>query len=291
MATPRVLLLGGHGKVSMFMTPLMLARSWHVTSIIRNPDHTAEIQAAAKDQPGKLDVLVRSLDDVKSEQQAQAILKETNPSWVIWAAGTSLHHLSLHSPSSRICSHCRSAGAGGKGGAERTFAVDRDAAIAFITAAARTPSVTKFLMVSYIGSRRARAPWWTEADWDATLAVNNGVLANYHKAKVEADECLAALTAQRGAGFQGICLRPGTLKDEPATGKVSLGKISARGVIPREKVAEVAVRLLEREDAGGWIDLLKGDEEIGAAVERVVEDKVDCIEGEDVEGMKQKYSL
>ena len=90
MTAPRVLLLGGHGKVSLFMTPLMLARSWHVTSVVRNPDHEAEIQSTAKSQPGKLDVLVRSLDELTTEQHAQAVLDETKPNWVVWSAGASL---------------------------------------------------------------------------------------------------------------------------------------------------------------------------------------------------------
>ena len=71
------------------MTPLMLARSWQVTSIVRNQDHVSEIEALGTGQPGNLDVLVRSLDDVKTEQHASTILDETKPSWVVWSAGAS----------------------------------------------------------------------------------------------------------------------------------------------------------------------------------------------------------
>jgi len=38
----------------------------------------------------------------------------------------------------------------------------------------------------------------------------------------------------------------------------------------------------------GWLDLLKGDEEIDTAVNRVVKDKVDCVEGEDLERIYQQ---
>ena len=83
----RVLLLGGHGKVALHMTPLLLSRSWHVTSVVRNPDHVEEIKSRARGQPGKLDVLVESLEDVKSESQAKAILEQARPGCVIWSAG------------------------------------------------------------------------------------------------------------------------------------------------------------------------------------------------------------
>ena len=51
---------------------------------------------------------------------------------------------------------------------------------------------------------------------------------------MEADEHLAALAHKRNRedpAFQAIDLRPGTLTDEAATGKVKLGKTSARGQV------------------------------------------------------------
>ncbi len=96
MAAPRILLLGGHGKVSLLMTPKLLSRSWNVTSVIRNPDQKSDILEASKDGPGKIDVLVESLEDVKSDAQAKTILDKTKAEWVIWSAGTSI------SPQSRL---------------------------------------------------------------------------------------------------------------------------------------------------------------------------------------------
>ena len=84
---PKVLLLGGHGRVSLLMIPLFLSRSWHVTSVIRNPEHIQEIESKGAGQPGKLEVLVDSLDDVKSEQQAQSLLDKAKPDWIVWSAG------------------------------------------------------------------------------------------------------------------------------------------------------------------------------------------------------------
>jgi hypothetical protein len=83
----RVLLLGGHGKVSLLMTPLLVSRSWHLTSVIRNPDQKPAILDAGKNGPGKVDVLIASLEDVKSEADAQKILDQAKPEYVIWSAG------------------------------------------------------------------------------------------------------------------------------------------------------------------------------------------------------------
>lgn len=82
-----VLLLGGHGKVALHLTPLLLARAWNVTSVIRNPDHEPEIRALGKGQKGSLDVLLSSLDDVKTEADAKGIIDRVQPDYVVWSAG------------------------------------------------------------------------------------------------------------------------------------------------------------------------------------------------------------
>jgi hypothetical protein len=45
-------------------------------------------------------------------------------------------------------------------------------------------------------------------------------------------------------------------------------------------VADIAARLLARDDTRGWIDMLAGDEAMDDAIERVVRDKIDCMDGE-----------
>ncbi|KAL8779800.1 MAG: hypothetical protein Q9213_006758 [Squamulea squamosa] len=265
MASKRVLLLGGHGKVSLLLTPQLVARSWHVTSVIRDPTQKEDILSTVKGDASKVDVLVSSLEDVKSKTDAQQVIDKSKPDYVVWSAG-----------------------AGGKGAPSRAQAVDRDSCIHFIRAAVATPSVAKFLLVSYPGSRRNKAPWWTDEDWKGTQEVNSGVLKNYYPAKLASDECLTATATQR-KDFQAIVLRPGYLTDEAATGKVSLGKIKARGKVTRGDVAATAVQLLDSE-ARGWLDLLEGEEAIVDAVERVIKDRVDCVEGEDVERMIQEYN-
>ncbi|KAF2218782.1 hypothetical protein BDZ85DRAFT_307141 [Elsinoe ampelina] len=270
VAPQKVLLLGGHGKIALKLTPLLLKRSWDVTSVIRNPDHESEILALTKGQPGKLSVLVESLDDVKTSADADKVLNKVDPTIVVWSAG-----------------------AGGKGGPPRTYSIDRDAAKSYITASLSRPSVHKFLMISYIASRRTPAPWWDAADMAAAEKVNKEILPHYFAAKVEADEHLLVETERRRrkgvdgkgegkGGFQMINLRPGTLTDGEATGKVKLGKTGSRGEVSRGDVAVVADEMLGRGDVRGWFDLLAGKEGVGEAVERVVREGWDGVEGEDL---------
>lgn len=88
---PRILLLGGAGKIAMHLTKLLLARgsSYHITSVIRNgnPAQTEHIMAAAKGKPGICDVWVRSLEDVTKEKQAAEMIEESGAEWVVWCAG------------------------------------------------------------------------------------------------------------------------------------------------------------------------------------------------------------
>jgi hypothetical protein len=174
-------------------------------------------------------------------------------------------------------------GAGGKYGTEGTFRIDRDAAIHFINAAASRPSITRFLLVSYSGSRRKAAPWWSAAEWeDYHKSINLGALATYYQAKLAADEVLYAV-AKQSQTLVGIDLRPGTLTDEPK-GKVTLGKTkNVRGSVPRDTVAHVADALLAADGVkSGWLDLLQGDDDIDEAVSAVIREGVDAAEGEDI---------
>ena len=179
-----------------------------------------------------------------------------------------------------------------------TYAVDRDAAIAFTRASIASPSIKKFLTVSYLSSRHGRAPWWTDEDWAAAQKVNSEILPHYFKAKVAADEVLTVLSKDRLAKeekegvevkdrFCGVSLRPGTLTEEPA-GKVGLGRVGARGKTSRATVAETVVRVLEAEGVRGWVDVVDGEEGVGEAVERYVREGLDAVEGEDLEEMRKR---
>ena len=181
----------------------------------------------------------------------------------------------------RVLTSCDT-GAGGIGGPERTNAIDRDACIYFIRASVATPSITKFLLVSALSSRRGRAPWWDGDSWSLVEKMNTQFLKHYYTAKLDADLELVKLGDERFGkdGFSWISLRPGGLGDDPEQGRVALGKTKVRGFVSRGDVAEVIAKLLEKDGVRGWIDLLNGEEEIGAAVERVVKDRVDTREGD-----------
>ncbi|KAK2808551.1 hypothetical protein FQN50_004583 [Emmonsiellopsis sp. PD_5] len=283
---PRVLLLGGHGKIALLLTPLLLARGWHVTSVFRNPDHSADILKRAKNKPGKLEPLVSSLDDITSVDAAKALVDKARPDYVVWAAG-----------------------AGGKGAPHRTYAIDRDAAKHFISATFLDPHIKKFLLLSHLGSRRLPAPWMPAAKWEQYDHINRDVIPDYYQAKLDADEYFTYMALRRtrmdeergvgvggGERFQGILLRPGLLADSPATGRVELGKTGletgdGREVddVSREDVAIVADLLLSRGDTRGWLDLLGGEEESEKAVERVVREGVNAVDGEDVERMCARF--
>ena len=94
-----ILLIGGHGKVAQLLTPLLLAKSWNVTSMIRTASQQSAIEKLGQDQPGKLDVLVHSVADVKSEADAKSVLERVNPDWVVWSAGKHFLGLVYHGPS------------------------------------------------------------------------------------------------------------------------------------------------------------------------------------------------
>ena len=43
----RILLIGGHGKVALLLAPLLVRRGDTVTSVIRNPEHEADVAATS----------------------------------------------------------------------------------------------------------------------------------------------------------------------------------------------------------------------------------------------------
>lgn len=114
----RIVIIGGHGKIALLLSPILTERADEVTSIFRNPDHAEEV-AVTGATPVVADI----------EQLDTAALAEL-------VAG---HDAVVFS-----------AGAGG-GNPARTYAVDRDAAIRTIDAAGQA-GVRRFVMVSYFGA-------------------------------------------------------------------------------------------------------------------------------------------
>ena len=111
-----------------------------------------------------------------------------------------------------------SAGAGG-GSPERTYAVDRDAAIRSMDAAAEA-GVGRYVMVSYFG-----------AGPDHGVPADNSFFA-YAEAKAAADAYL------RGTGLDWTILGPGALTDGPGNGLIDVDPADTSdgtGHLPRQR--------------------------------------------------------
>ncbi|KAJ5112141.1 hypothetical protein N7532_000186 [Penicillium argentinense] len=256
-----VLLFGGNGRVARAMTKLMVARSWTVTSVIRNPQQEGDIlRLGNKEQPSRLRVIHCDLRTIKTSDEASHLLEQVRPNCIVFAAG------SFSNP----------------------YEIDRDVAQRIMQASSRADYVRKFLMISFPASRRKPAPWWNQRDIRDYHSESNSY-PSVKDAKLQADEYLIAMARQRelrgGPRLQAISLRPSWLLTSPGTGKVKLGKTQALGQLPIGDVASIAVSLLSRNDANGWFDLVQGDVEIDQAVEAVVQNQINCIEGEDLENI------
>lgn len=107
-------------------------------------------------------------------------------------------------------------------------------------------------------------------------------MAKYYQAKIPTDELLYDVS-RNSSTLVGIGLRPGTLTAEPA-GKITLGKTPRpTGSASREAVAKVADALFAAEGVkNSWLDLVDGDQEIDAAVGKVISEGIDASEGDTV---------
>ncbi|KAM5359461.1 hypothetical protein ACJA88_015122 [Fusarium oxysporum] len=201
----------------------LLKKPRTIATVIRAQEQVPQIESLASGQK-RLNILVRSLEDIKSVSQAKNILEEVKSDAVVWSAG-----------------------AGGKRGLDRT------------------PSIKKFILISYLACRRKSPSWWDSDVWTAKLA---------------ADEVLFQNSSLR-SDFSGISLRPGMLSDEPA-GQVELGKTkTSRGNVSRASVADTIVSLLENQNVeSSWLDLLDGDHDVNVSVERIASAGLDAAEGE-----------
>ena len=118
------------------------------------------------------------------------------------------------------------AGGGPGSGTARKETVDKNAAILLADAAERA-GVSRYLMVSSMGTDRA------DPDSDDVFQV-------YLRAKAAADEDL------RSRDLDWTIIQPGRLTDEPGTGRVSLDPSAEPREIPRADVAHALEAALDR---------------------------------------------
>jgi hypothetical protein len=122
-----------------------------------------------------------------------------------------------------------SAGAGGKGGQEKTKAIDLLGAIKVCDAIERVSAESRpaLYMVSALDTRDLSKPapsHYTEQDIEQSRKAHEAI-GFYYDCKLEADKN----TVQR-TDFQWTILRPGHLLDDEGTGKVTLGRTHMGGV-------------------------------------------------------------
>ncbi|MFI8632325.1 NAD(P)H-binding protein [Microbacterium sp. NPDC077663] len=190
----RVLIVGGHGKVALRLASLLAARGDAVTGLIRDPSQATDVASTGA---------VAVIGDVErlGIEELVELLRDTDA--VVWSAGA------------------------GGGDPARTYAVDRDAPIRSMTAAQHA-GVSRFVMVSYIGSRS-----------------DHGVPAGdpffpYAEAKAAADDHL------RTTSLDWTILGPGPLTWDEPTGLIdpASGATPGAGRVSRGDVAAVVAAVL-----------------------------------------------
>jgi len=208
----RVLIVGANGQVGRRLIKQMAAGPHQSQAMIRSAEQAAGLRELGADATVVADL----------ENDIQAALDGCDA--VIFTAGS-----------------------GGKGGPEKTDAVDRDGAIAVIDAAQKA-GVERFVMVSSMGA-------------DTPEKGPQG-LQHYLRAKQKADEHL------RASGLRYTIVRPGTLTDEEGTGKVYASQdLGRQGSIPRDDVAGVLLQVLDAPNTyGKQFELVSGESSVEQAV-------------------------
>lgn len=147
------------------------------------------------------------------------------------------------------------AGAGPGSGEARKDTVDRGAAVLLADAAERA-GVRRYVLVSSVGVE-------TVADGARPEGVDD-VFVAYLRAKLAAEQDVLARD-----GLRATVLRPGSLTDDPGTGRVTLQRHVDRGSVPRDDVAAVLVALVDADLDGAVLELVSGPTPVAEAVAEV----------------------
>jgi nucleoside-diphosphate-sugar epimerase len=146
------------------------------------------------------------------------------------------------------------AGAGPGSGAARKHTVDKGAAILLADAAERA-GVRPYLLVSSMGVELAR---------QGTPPGMDPVFATYLQAKLAAEDNILPRPA-----LATTIVRPGSLTDDPGTGRVTLARHAEPGSVPRDDVAAVLAAFLARPHDGTIVELVSGPTPVDEAVAAV----------------------
>ncbi|GAA1949574.1 SDR family oxidoreductase [Microbacterium deminutum] len=210
----RIVIFGGHGRVALLLEPLLVSGGHAVTAVIRNPEHGAEVGATGAT------FVVADVEESGLDRFTDLI---TGHDAVVWSAGA------------------------GGGDPKRTYAIDRDAAIRTMDAAAAA-GVRRYVMISWIGSVPDHG-----VDPESSFFP-------YADAKLAADEYL------RAGDLDWTILCPGMLTFDPPVGRIALD-VPGRAEVSRADVAAVIAAVLADDSTiGRTIRFGAGDVEIAEAL-------------------------
>lgn len=214
-----VTIIGGHGKVALRVARILSEHGTEVYSVIRNPDHADDVREAGANP------VVADVEELDVDGLAEKVVRGSGA--VVWSAGA------------------------GGGNPDRTYAVDRDAAIRAMDACA-AEGVERFVMVSYQGA----GPEHGVPEDDSFFP--------YAEAKAAADAHL------RDTKLHWTILGPGRLTDEPGHGTIGVGdEMLEDRATSRDDVAAVVASVLRRPDTvGRTIEFTDGGTPIGEALTR-----------------------
>ncbi|SDB96775.1 Putative NADH-flavin reductase [Sanguibacter gelidistatuariae] len=212
----RIAIIGGHGRVALRLAHLLSESGHDVTSIIRSARQRKDVA-----ETGAAPV-VADVERLGPDALAKTLAGHDA---VVWAAGA------------------------GGGSPERTYAVDRDAAIRSMDAALAA-GIPRYVMVSYKGARLQHG-----------VPPEDSFFA-YAEAKAAADEHLRVST------LAWTILGPSALTDDPGTGQIEVGAHLESTSVPRDDVAAVAAAVLDLPGTiGRFIEFNSGSIPIPRALE------------------------
>lgn len=211
----RITIIGGHGKVALRLERLLSERGDQVSAWVRNGLHSDDVAATGATP------VVADAETLDVEAMAKILVGQDA---VVWSAGA------------------------GGGNPNRTYAVDRDAAIRSMDAAVKA-GVRRYVMVSYFYDRP-----------DHGVPEDNSFFP-YADAKAAADEHL------RETELDWTILGPSRLTDDPGTGLIETGDGVTKSSVTRDDVAAVAARVLVAPGTvRQTIDFNNGDRPINEAI-------------------------
>lgn len=210
----RTVIIGGHGKIALLLEPQLVDRGDTVIAVIRKTDQQSDVEATGA---------VSLVGDIATLDVLHIANVIRDNDVVVWLAGA------------------------GGGTEERTYAVDRDAAIRSIDAAVDA-GVRRYIMVSYFG-----------ATTDHGVPRDNSFYA-YAEAKAAADTYL------RASGLDWTIVAPSTLTLDLPTGRIDAEAKESGSVSRADVAAVIAAVMTDATTIGRTIRFNSGNVPIAEAI-------------------------